>query len=428
MSIILDPNSQAAEAERRAQQEIAIRQAAVRRDQEAAAARSAAAAESIRLAGESGARMLEPLGARVGAAYNDAATVTGQLAAGMSEEMRARIAAANFSNEQFVRQQTGQAGAPAVDPNALRDVSQYLSGYVPGASLAAQGAAARTRAEMQPAIALASTREGIRQQIAKGSDEQREYAEELLKIADEFPELRDQAMERLQALANDTAKLGLDERQVRVSERAQTLYEKQYGLKEKQFKHDVWVDGQKFKLEFADQRAAVAKAVREGQQPSAALSKEYGYIVDKNGNAILGADGQKIPAQSTKPKPAKAPAKAKPGESGYSKAVIEARALRGAPVGVSTTQGDLGAPGRYIAKPGAKGVFPGKPGYYPKTTNNARLAQRDGEMSFAEAQSYLMDVYGLKPARARAALIAAGWKPDGRRPASGGAAGGPSRP
>jgi hypothetical protein len=412
------------EAEQRAQAVIDARQAAVRREQAAAAARAAAAQESLRLAGESGARMLEPLGARVGAAYNDAATVTGQLASGMSEDMRARIAAANASNEQFARSQTGMAGAPAVDPNALRDVSQYLGGYIPGASLAAQGAAARTRAEMQPAIALAGTREGIRELISKGTAEQQEYADELLKIADEFPELRDQAMERLQALANDTAKLKLDERQVKVQEDAQDLYEQQFDLKKKQFKFDVWVQGQKFKIEKAENQAAVAEAIRKGQQPNAALSAKYGYIVDSSGNAIPGADGGKIPVAKEPRKPAAPP---KAGEAPYQQAVKEAQGLRGGPVEVGQGQTDLGAPGRFIAKPGAKGVFPGKKGYYPPTTNNPRLAQRDGEMSFAEAQSYLASVYGLKPARARAALIAAGWKPDGQRPSTRGS-GGPGRP
>ncbi len=411
-----------AKAKAEADAQIAAASASIQADRDEAARRRAAAQASLQASGEAAVPMLQAIGPRVGAAYNDAATALGQVSASFSDEMKQRIAASQGQNQGFTAGQTGMIGESTIDPTKAADVQHYLGGYIPAGDLASQGAAARTRAEGMPAIHLAAVREGIHDMLNKGSEEDRMYAQELIKIAKEFPELKAAAYEKLFNEATARAKFTNDQettdRELDVRERAQTLYEKQFGLKVEDYKFDVWLQGKKMKLAEQKQKQAVQKAINEGKKPNAALSAKYGYIVDEMGNAILDGDGRKIKVAASAAKP-KAPPAA--GEQPYQKAVKEAKTLRGTPVATPSNLVTLGARGRFLARPGAKGVFApvkDKRGrqLIPATTNNPNMAQRDGDMTFAQAQSYLVDLYGLKPARARAALISAGWRPDGKRP------------
>jgi hypothetical protein len=193
-------------------------------------------------------------------------------------------------------------------------------------------------------------------------------------------------------------------KEAKLRERAQGLYERQFGETVRSNRAGEKIQWAGLTLQSARAQADIQQAIADGKRPDASLSKAYGYIVDAGGAPILGRNGKRIPV-------AKSKTTAKQRES-YRDAVGEARDLRGDPIENS----DVGplAPGQFVARPGAKGVYPGRAGL-PATTNDPNKARRDGGMGFNEALSYLQESYGLSRAQARKALIAAGWKPSGQR-------------
>jgi hypothetical protein len=73
-------------------------------------------------------------------------------------------------------------------------------------------------------------------------------------------------------------------------------------------------DQAKIGADVAKTRAGYRYKAQQGKQPNASLSKTYGYVVDSNGNPILGANGKRQPvakSASAANAPAKAAAKRK---------------------------------------------------------------------------------------------------------------------
>lgn len=223
-----------------------------------------------------------------------------------------------------------------------------------------------------------------------------------------------------QQLLKDGWEHDLALRGMTVQEAAQKLYERQFSeVTVPKTKADI--AAQKAQTDIAyktlalDQTKydyAILQAANQGRQIDPAASKVLGYVVDQYNRPVVGEDGKTIPVAVT--------ATSSDQKTMYQKSVDKAVGLLGSPV-ANPIAGNLGGlkAGKYIAaKPSGPGVIPAGPGTGSvASTNDPRVAKRDGTMTFAEAQAYLMDSYGQTRANARKALIAAGWKPDGIRPA-----------
>jgi len=267
---------------------------------------------------------------------------------------------------------------PTINPGLARRVSEQLGGNIPAEHLLTLGAGARTHGEQTAAISMKATSETIESAVRKALEGDAELGQKLIDLAAKRPEVRAQVLAALQKFEMD--------------KRAQSLYERQFGLKEEEFAFDQETQKTKFEIE-------LAKLERAGHEVDASASKDVGYFVDQYGDPIL-RNGKRIPT--------KAPT------SSRNKAVADARELRGEPVEAPTlVQGPGGGrppQGKYLTRPGAKGFPDG-------TTNSAAKAKYDSAYTFVEALNYLMELYpGMKRAAARAALRAAGWIPDGKRP------------
>lgn len=361
------------------------------------------------------------------APYTAAAGQIGDLAQGFSAAVAERLAAGQGANAEFAASQGAQAD-PAVDPTAVKDVLYGMGGFVPGASLAAQGAAAGAFAAAVPAITAAALAGDYRKALFEARAQDDEYAQQLITTAAKFPSLRDQALEALRKHEMDKAGYKLDVRQQAVQERAQSLYEKQYGETVRSNKTDeqlererialqrsqLQLDRKKLQLDSAEAVAAAQEAIAEGRQIDASASKVLGYIVDKQGREVLDKNGRRIRVKET------AGGKGTAEERNpYGAAVEAAKILRGDPVKpedfVRGKDGKLRPPrGRYMTRRGVKGGFP------DGTTNDPSRAQYESQYTFAEAVGFLQArYYGISRAQARKALIASGWKPDGVRPKKG---------
>lgn len=355
------------------------------------------------------------------APYAAAAGQIGDLAQGFSAGVAERLAAGQGANAEFAASQGAQA-TPAVDPTAVKDVLYGMGGFVPGASLAAQGAAAGAFAAAVPAITAAALAGDYKRALFEAASQDDQYAQQLIQVAAKFPDMRNQALEALRKHEIDKAGYKLDVRQQAVAERAQNLYERQFEEERRGNRVDervtqeelrlkkaqLQLDRQKLQLDSAEAVAAAQEAIAEGRQIDASASKVLGYIVDKQGREVLDAQGRRIKVKEMAGKTTAAE------RNPYGAAVEAAKTLRGDPVKAPefVTKGGKTKPprGRYMTRRGVKGGFP------DGTTNDPARAQYESQYTFAEAVGFLQARYNISRAQARKALIASGWKPDGVRP------------
>lgn len=346
----------------------------MRPGQDEIARTAASQAATIRATSEAASKLLAEHAGVTQQGYNQGAEELKSIGGGYSAEMAARIKGAQDAATEFAK---SQGGAPvnAVDPAAMQDVAYHGGVGIPGSALASQGAAATALDKGMADVNVLQGQQDIRQSMM-------DQEKALLELAKQRPELHSSIMAKLQDL--EMAKL-----EYRLKQQAQNLYESQFG---EQIRHHVVGERQGAernrlsKLRYQEQvrthDVAIQKAEAEGRQPNASLSRAYGYIVDKDGNPILDKNGNHIQvAKSSTSKSKKEKSNAQ-----YQKAVGEAESM---------FQDSQPTP---AAQPG---LPPGPP---------------ERAWKWGEAMRYLQNRYGVTKARARQALIAAGFKPPKPRP------------
>lgn len=420
----LSPAVLGTQATTQANAALAPEKAEIERQRALAAARAKADQGAMLGLATTVAEMQKGLVPGAAAPYAAAAGQIGDLAQGFSAGVAERLAAGQGANAEFAAGQGAQA-TPAVDPTAVKDVAYGLGGFVPGAALAAQGAAAGAYAAAIPAITSLALAGDYKKALFEAASQDDEYAQQLIQVAAKFPDMRNQALEALRKYEMDKAGYKLDVRQQAVQERAQSLYERQFNetargnrVEEKQTQQEInlrksqlQLDRQKLQLDSAQAVVDAQEAIAEGRQIDASASKVLGYIVDKQGREVLGKNGKRI-----RVKPTAAGSGTAEERNPYGAAVEAAKTLRGDPVKPADfvkhpKTGKLAPPrGRYMTRRGVKGGFP------DGTTNDPSRAQYESQYTFAEAVGFLQARYNISRAQARKALIASGWKPDGVRP------------
>jgi len=308
--------------------------------------------------------------------YNAGTEELKSLGGGYSAAMAARVKGAQDAAMEFAKGQGQTTNPQAVDTAALGDVAYHGGVNIPGSDLVSQGAAATALDKQMADNNLAQGQWDLRQ-----ATQDQEKA--LLELAQQRPELHDKILQQLQDL--EMSKL-----EFRLKQQAQNLYSAQFGETVRSHVANEQLSRQRnqiSKLRYQEQvkqhQLAISQAQAEGRQPNASLSKAYGYIVDAHGNPILDKDGNHIPvAQKTDAKSRSQKAKAQ-----YGKAVGEAESMYRA------------------SQPTPNPNAPGDP-------NLATPPER--EWKWGNALRYLMNRYGITRARARQALIAAGFRPPGK--------------
>lgn len=425
-----------AQANAQAQSGIDPQLAAVRDQQARALAATKANEEAVTGFNTAAAQLLANLAPGVGQSYDDAAAEIGDLAKGMSSAAAERLQSGEDANADFSASQGGSY-TPDISSTQLGDTIYYGGGFIPGEEFAKEGAAAESLARMQPAIQLATGRQQLAQTIATGNQTQDQLEQQLQQIAQTFPSLRDQALQALQSLEIqkaqqretnsqdfignknnaaqlaeqarvDTANIASQKRQDATQARAERVQEQTLGYNIQKTNEEYQYKWASLSFQTKKQAQAAQQAQARGQAIDAAASKVAGHLVDRNGNDIHDAKGKLIPVAKSTTKSGQLTANER--KEIQAKVYADARDLRGDPVTAPS-----GSRGKYIAAPGATGVFPGKFGR-PNTTNDPNKARRDGGMTFAQALDYLVGAYGVTRSVARSALIANGWKPDGQRP------------
>lgn len=371
-------------------------EAEVRRQQALAQQQAVAQEQAIQGFQKASAEMLAGLAPQAGDAYTRAAQEEGALGQGLSGGVAKDVADRVAADQSFAESQ-GQTGGSTIDQEGLKNSVYALNGMIPGDTFAEQGAAAQTWAVAQAPIALNAGREELDARMAQARSENDQYAQQLIQLAAQYPGLKAQALQQMnqyeidkanyrqsvllnrQTIANQKADNARQDRALRDQEKAAGIDAKQAA------------DASAYKwasLTFQTQKAqqaaqvAVEKAKAQGRQVDAAASKGVGYLVGKDGQPILGANGKRIPVQqSGDMNTAKTKiARAKAYDSATNAATELAVSLRGKPK-ASSTYGQIGGTkGRYVASDKFKAIPQGKPGavFADGTTNDPKRAAYSG--------------------------------------------------
>jgi hypothetical protein len=305
-------------------------------------------------------------------AYDLAGQAVAGFGKGFSDQFAADLSQGQGANADFLRLQGAPAQPEPVPVAAAHDTLFRGEGFNPASGLEAQGAAAGAYAAQQP---------GIEQ--ARGN-------EDLIALAKKRPDLLNQIMDELM-------KREIDKANVQVRQDAQSLYQQQFGETQRHHVATEQASSNNYQLQVDKFNTQIQKAISEGRQPNASLSRAYGYIVDASGNPIL-ANGHKIPVAQSSGSPTGKRGKA------YAKALKGSMSLMGSPLEVNQHSAKY-YQGKYVSKKGKSEFGDG-------STNNIHNSEYDHSgYSFREAQQLLVDQYGVTRKQARRALIEAGWPP-----------------
>lgn len=383
---------------------LSVRQAAIERQRRAAQAAAERDRAAIAGLGDAQMKMLAPIPAQITGIRDQAGAAIAGYGKGYSDQIKGTIEQGQQNTAQDIAAQ-GQAPAPTVDAAAAADANYALSGEIPATESTSIGAASGMAAAGMPAVVARAAQEDIMQRMAEAAAEDATYRAQLIDLAAERPGLVADAMDRLYAIEEKKygryeaeQRMKLDQEQLALQQRAQTANEKALGIKTAQANQRLDISSRSLQLREAKYATDLQKAEAAGHKIDAAASKVVGYVVDVQGNPILGANGQRIKVvQNTKDKATQTAA-------ARQKATQEALKMRGTPV-LNTLRGG----GKYVGRKGAKGLLPSG------TTNDINRAEFTGgsNMNFGQAQNYIMSTYGLNRAQARAVLVAAGWRPGG---------------
>ena len=401
------------------------------------------------------AQMRAGIGPQIGADWATAAGNARAIGGGLGEGAKQGIEDANAANQAYIDQVARGSGPSGEAPDAA-SAEAVLSGMgeISGDAMEDQGAPGRAYGAALPGVDAAATNEDYRASMAQAEQADHEFVNQMIAVAAQYPQLRNQAIDALynhemdklnarmsidkvaadktqQDFNNDIATRTLTNQEKQTAwenaqltgktaaEKTQQAFDNAQkiadskrqdaalDLSRQSLNLDVskqnWaqkMDVENVKLAYAKEGADINAAIAKGQRPSAANSKVYGYVVDQNGNPILNASGGTIKVVKTTATK----------QTSYQKAVSDARTLRGA---AQEAPPEWGADGIYLAAPGAKGagVFAATAGVPAATTNDPKKAAYDTSMTFNEAIKYIMDLRGISRDAARKALIASGWKP-----------------
>jgi hypothetical protein len=410
-----NPRQLARQANRQVRASIQAQQAPIKTAQAQADQRAAAAQEALKGFGLAAAGILAKSAPLAGQAYQQAAAEESQLAGGYSQQAAQAVQQHVASSQALIDQLAPGGAATSPNTSGMADALYAQGGYIPGAANEQQAAIAITHASEQPGISAGQTQQDLVQAQAKQAIDDQQYTQQMLDLAASKPELRSQIMQQLQQ--NEMAK-----RAAWVQEQAQQsltgyrgaelgLSQRRINVAERQGNARLALSAADLKLrEAADQRA-VRQALIQGHRIDSSASHAAGYLIDRNGNPILGKGGKQIPVQSSS---GSSGSNAGVGSSGYHQAVRAVHTLLvPAPVPNAGGKNPYAGSYKYLAKPG-QGTFVQGYGWY---TNDAKQAVTQPKYAFPRAVVYLANAYGISRKAARKALVLGGYpKPNGQRP------------
>lgn len=383
------PKALARQANRQVRQSIAAQQAPIKTAQALADARAAAAQKAIQGFGLAGASILRDAAPLAGDAYRQAGQAESTMAAGFAgqtaQDVRNTVAQQQAMIDRLAP--GGQMQAPNTE--GMQNALYEGSGFIPGSSNEQQAANAITAASAQPGIQEGRTLQAVQGSVAQQAQDDQQYVQDMLDLAKQEPQLRTQIMQQLQA--NELAK-----RNAYVQQQAQNMVNRRFNVSAGQAQQRINIERQQgnarialskanLRLSQSRDRQAVRQALIQGHRIDSSASHARGYLVDRNGNPILGKGGKHIPVHEASGS-GSGGANTGPGSTSYKEAYRHATS--------SYIDPGLGTDGNGHKIPDPTFTRP----------------------PFPHMVSQLVNGYGLTRGQARKLLIGMGIKPNGKRP------------
>ena len=237
----------------------------------------------------------------IGFAKAAAAQLTGQIpqvSQAYSQAVQDQAGLAKGFTQGF---QQSLQNVPGANPEGAANALYALGGNIPASALNTNAVAQLGLAQTQPATQLGLGQQGLRASAYQNTQEQKQYLDQLVALAAKAPEIRAQIVQALQqnelqkraervnelSLLTTQQKAQFDQQYQTASLNARTQYENA----------SIAARNRSIDAQIKKNQAAIDKSIAEGKRPNATLSGRYGWIVDSYGNAILGANGKKIPVK-----------------------------------------------------------------------------------------------------------------------------------
>jgi len=288
------------QANRQVAASIKAQQAPILLQQQQADARARAAQAAISGFGTAAAGILKDVAPMAGAAYQDAAAAQGNLAAGYSGQMAQDVQQQVAQHQAMIDQLAPGGQLAGQDTTGMQNAMYALGGYIPGASNEAQAAAAITQASQQPGISVGQTMNTLTGAQAQQTQADEQYTQDMLNLAAQEPQLRQQIMAELQ-------KNELDKRSAYIQQQAQNALTGYRNAQVRQGQQRINIEQANAitarerantsrliqqqglilrgrQIDISARNAATAAARLGGIDYSG--SKARGYLVDHAGNAI----------------------------------------------------------------------------------------------------------------------------------------------
>lgn len=415
----------AAQAAAEAEAQLALQRAGIERQRQAAMAAAQRDQAAIQGLGFAQSKMLAPLPAEIAAIGNQAGAAIAGYGSGYSKQAASQIAQGEQQSSDVVAAQTGGTAqaAPTVDPAAVQNAAYAQGGDIPATAETQTATASANAAAGMPAVVSRAATEDIQQRMAEAAAQDADYRQQLIDLEAQRPGLVSDAIDRLQTIeankrdvsdreqqaAIDNYYKGVDasqnQQQIDLQKRAELANEAAMGsraaqaaLAQQDKEASLALRRQQLKIQNQKQAWAVQNAQKQGHKIDAAASKAIGYIVDVQGRPVLDEKGNRIPVQKSASK-----GSANQRQKQVQAAGQAALTLRGKPVDAPTFWRGGTPQGKYIARRGAKGVFP------DGTTNDPSRAQHQSSMTRRQAVNYLANTYGISKSQANKILESSGW-------------------
>jgi hypothetical protein len=257
-----------------------------------------ARAQQINASSQAGAKYMAGLGDQTAASYNTAAATLAGIAGGYSGDLKSTATDAASQ----IQAQLAGLGAPAdslktatgetPQPGAMANVLYGLGGAIPGNLLVTSGQAAAAAQRQLPGSTIAYGGQQAAAALQSGQTQAASLGPQILALRAGQPRL---VQQYLTSIANQMDQQALAQSLIGSRATSGTVAQQRanaYGQ--------------------SVTNAAGARTAAAGR-PNSSLSKTYGYIVDSNGQPILGANGKPQPVKggAGAPKPLSASALAK---------------------------------------------------------------------------------------------------------------------
>ena len=249
-------------------------------------------------AGRAAANLNQGLFSSVGGEFNRGA----QELANMGTGVVGNAVAGTDANVAATNEALARVGAPGIQPGVMAGPAQagvtaFRYSGLPAQALAEQGQAAQFGlAGMVGAQNLRATQEAEAASAQAGHEIQQNRAAALAEIARGRPQVAAKILEDLQAAQRQQTALGMSLLEARRGA-LQTGFEQ--GITKQTTAQDIKVSNAQIKAAEQKIKDDAKAAGIEGSRIDASASRVAGILIDRNGNPILGKNGQPIPVAKT---------------------------------------------------------------------------------------------------------------------------------